>query len=364
MRSTSAASSRSDVSARAPRPYTLVAELTYRCPLRCAYCSNPLELARRARELDTADWRRVLAEAEALGVRAGEPHRRRAARARRPRGAGRGGAPRASSTPTSSRAACRSTRARLAALARRGLDTVQLSLQDVDADGGRPDRRARRVATRKLEVARWVRALGLPLTLNVVLHRGNLERVREFDRAGRAARRRAARARQHAVPRLGAREPRRAPADARADRRGARGVAAAARERLRGKMEILFVLPDYHAGRPRACMDGWAPPLRRGHARTASRCRATRRGTIAGLAFENVRDRPLADDLERLAGVPRVPRRGLDAGAVPHLRRGARDFGGCRCQAFALTGDAAATDPACALSPAPRARGARVPRGG
>jgi len=166
------------VAGETPRPYTLVAELTYRCPLACGYCSNPLELARHSAELDTAAWTKVFAEAAALGVMQANLT---------------GGEPLVRADLTALVAAAHAQqlyvnlitsgipadRDRLAELAAAGLDSLQLSIQDVDAHGaawiaGRDDLDA------KLEVAAAARALGLPLTLNVVIHRGNIARVDKF----------------------------------------------------------------------------------------------------------------------------------------------------------------------------------------
>jgi pyrroloquinoline quinone biosynthesis protein E len=330
------------------RPYTLVAEVTHRCPLRCPYCANPLELTRRADELDTASWCRVLAEAEALGVvqvnlTGGEPLvrddlERLVVEARRldlytnlitsgvPLAAGR-----------------------LEHLGALGLDAVQLSLQDVEPAAA--DRIAGIPAhERKLEAARRVRALGLSLTVNVVLHRENLDRVPAI--IALAERLGADRLELANTQYLGwalANRGALLPARARVER--AREIAAAARERLRGVMEVVFVLPDYLAGAPRPCMDGWG---RRYIVVTpdgvATPCHLAR--TLPGLGLESVRDRPLAEIWERSAGFVafrgeawmREPCRSCPQRTV--------DYGGCRCQAFHLTGDATATDPACALAPA------------
>src|SRR5581483_7549592 len=130
----------------------------------------------------------------------------------------------------------------------------------------------------------------------------------------------------------------------------AREVAQAARARLAGRMDVFSVLPDYHADRPRACMDGWA----RRYLVVAPDGRALpchQAGSIAGLTFENVRDQPLGQLWRDSAAFRRF--RGEDWMPEPCRscdERG-RDFGGCRCQAFALVGDAAATDPACARAP-------------
>jgi PqqA peptide cyclase len=330
-----------------PRPYTLVAELSYRCPLSCGYCSNPLELARHTEELDTAGWRRVFGEAAALGVLQVNLT---------------GGEPLVRADLEELVAAAHQHElytnlitsgipvdpARLARLAAAGLDSVQLSVQDVDPAGaawiaGRDD------LAGKLEVAQAVRALGLPLTLNVVLHRGNIARVPEIialaERIG------AERLELANTQYLGwALVNRDALLPSAAEVAEARGHAAAARERLRGKVEILFVRPDYYAGRPRACMDGWA---RRYVVVTpdgiALPCHQAL--GITGLSFESVKDRSLSEIWQRSPAFRAF--RGEDWMPEPcrTCDERATDFGGCRCQAFALLGDASATDPACALSP-------------
>jgi pyrroloquinoline quinone biosynthesis protein E len=332
----------------AERPYTLVAELTHRCPLGCPYCSNPLELAQRAAELDTATWVRVLREAEALGVvhvhlSGGEPLVRgdleRLVEAAR----------RLDLYTQLVTSGVPLDRARLWRLRAAGLDSLQLSLQD--ADPAVADRVAGvRVHARKLAVARWVRELGLPLTINVVLHRGNVARVGalvalaerlEADRLELANA-------QYLGWALRNRDALLPDADALAR---ARAVAAEARERLRGKMDVVFVLPDYHTGVPKPCMDGWARRyLVVTPDGTALPCHAAH--TIPGLEFESVRRQTLADMWERSPGFQAF--RGEDWMREPCRSCPQRgdDFGGCRCQAFHLTGDAAAADPACRLAPA------------
>jgi pyrroloquinoline quinone biosynthesis protein E len=330
-----------------PRPYTLVAELSYRCPLACGYCSNPLELDRHAQELDTAAWSRVIGEAAALGVlqinlTGGEPLVRDDVEALVARA-------RAlelyvnlitSGVPLD--------RARLERLKAAGLDSLQLSVQDTDGEGGKWVA-GRDCLDEKLEVAEAARALGLPLTLNVVLHRGNIARVPEFIRLAEHVG--AERLELANTQYLGwALVNREALLPARAAVAEARAHAEAAAARLRGKIEILFVRPDYYADRPRACMDGWArryvvvtPDG------TALPCHQA--ASITTLSFENVRDRPLGDIWD---GSPAFCAFRGEAWMPEPCRscdeRG-RDFGGCRCQAFALTGDAAATDPACDRAP-------------
>lgn len=331
----------------AERPYTLVAELTYRCPLRCVYCSNPLDYARRADALSTADWLRVFGEAEDLGVvqlhlTGGEPLLRDDLESLVE------GARRLDLYTNLITSGLPLTRARLAELARRGLDGVQVSIQDVAAETS--DRIAgHRAFDRKLQAMRWVKELGLPLTMNIVLHRGNLDHVPEVIALAEALG--ADRLELANTQYLGWALPNRPALLPTAEQlAGARAVAAAARERLRGRMEILFVVPDYYTDRPKACMDGWG---RRFLVVTpdglALPCHAAH--TLPGLRFENVRARPLAEIWHRSEGFQAFRREAWMPEPCRSCDRRGLDFGGCRCQAFHLTGDAAATDPACALSP-------------
>jgi pyrroloquinoline quinone biosynthesis protein E len=334
-------------SAAAPdgAPYTMVAELTHRCPLACPYCSNPRALVRGPEELTTAEWLAVIDDAAALGVMqihlsGGEPLARTdletlAARAR--------ARDLYVSLVTSGVPLERDRLARLAP----SLDHVQLSVQDARADAS--DRIAGITAfDQKMRVAAWVKELGLPLTLNVVLHRENIERVDEIVAlAERLGADRLELANVQLVSWAHANVDALLPTRAQIER--AREVAFAAKRRLDGKMEVVFVLPDWHAGRPRACMDGWgrrfmvvAPDG------AVLPCHAARG---LPLDFETVRTRPLRavwTDGEALGAF-----RGEAWMAEPCKscdRRGI-DFGGCRCQAFALTGDLRATDPACTLAP-------------
>jgi pyrroloquinoline quinone biosynthesis protein E len=329
------------------RPFGLLAELTYRCPLHCPYCSNPVDLPPVGRELTTDEWKRVLAEVGEMGVlhvlfSGGEP-------LLRPDLAELVAAARAAGLYTNLiTSGIGLTPARLAQLQAAGLDSVQISLQAdeevlADAIAGSAGH------ARKLEAARLVRRHGLPLTLNVVLHRANIDRLPALiDLAERLGAHRlelantqfygwAFRNRQALLP-------------TRAQVEAASEVAAAARRRLQGRMEVLFVLPDYFGDRPKPCMNGWG------------RCFLTVNAVgdvlpcptateIRSLRFDNVRHHPLrriwndSDAFNRFRGTDWMPEpcRGCDRREV--------DFGGCRCQAFLLTGDAAATDPACSLSP-------------
>ena len=326
-------------------PYTLVAELTHRCALACPYCSNPRELVRGADELTTEAWLHVIDDAAALGVMqmhltGGEPLARADLEALAARGRARdlyvslvtSGVP--------------LDRARLEALAP-SLDHVQLSVQAADEISS--DRIADFAGwAQKMRVARWVKDLGLPLTVNVVLHRDNVDRVGEV--VAMAERLGADRLELANVQLVSwALENRASLLPSAASIEGARAIAAEARRRLEGTMQIVFVLPDWHADRPRACMDGWA---RRfvivAPDGAVLPCHAAR---ALPLHFEGVRTRPLRAIWEDGAALRAFRGDAWMPEPCASCDRKGIDFGGCRCQAFALTGDVRATDPACPLSP-------------
>ncbi len=331
----------------APRPYTLVAELTYKCPLRCVYCSNPLDWARHGEELGTADWLRVLAEAEELGVvqlnlTGGEPLVRTDLEAliARARGLDLYTNLITSGIPL--------TRERLRGFRELGLDAVQLSIQDVSAPAS--DRIAGlRSFDKKLEVAAWVKEIGFPLTLNTVLHRDNLDRVAEV--VALAERLGAERLELANTQYLGWALPnRRALLPTRGQLDGARAVAAEARRRLRGRMEVLFVTPDYYAEFPKSCMDGWGRRfLLVSPDGLVLPCHAAH--TLPQLTFDSVRARPLGEIWRDSPAFNAFRGEAWMPEPCRSCERRAIDFGGCRCQAFHLTGRAEATDPACSLSP-------------
>ena len=329
------------------RPYTLIAELTYRCPLRCPYCSNPIELARHASELSTEDWCRVLGEAEELGVvqlhlTGGEPLARvdlqtLVARARE---LGLYTNLITSGVPLK--------RERLEALKDAGLDNVQLSVQDADATTA--DAIAGYAGMeQKLEVAGWVKELGLPLTINVVLHRSNIDHVGALIALAErlsANRLELANTQYHgwALKNREALLPTRAQLDA------AHPIAAAAKARLASTMEVLYVKPDYFSDYPKACMDGWARRfLHMAPDGLVLPCHSAM--SIEGMHFENVRDRSLAWIWKESPSFQAFRGDAWMKEPCASCPRKAEDFGGCRCQAFALTGDASKTDPACSLSP-------------
>ena len=330
----------------AERPLNLVAELTYRCPLRCAYCSNPLDYERRREALDAAAWCRVFAEASALGVvhaglTGGEP----AARADLPEIVA--GAAAAQLFAHLVTAGTLLDRAALAELQRCGLRSVQLSLQDSQAEAGDAIAGTRAHA-RKLRCAEDVRALGLPLILNVVLHRENLARVPELIELAvqlGAARLELANVQLHgwALENRDALLPTREQLE-----EAARAVALARRGRARP--ELLFVLPDYYSDRPKPCMGGWgrkvvvvAPDGR------VLPCHAA--ASIPGLEFWSARERALAECWHDAPGMNAFRGESWMREPCRSCPERTRDFGGCRCQAFALARDAAVADPACRLAP-------------
>ncbi len=329
-----------------PRPYTLVAELTYRCPLGCVYCSNPVDYRSHADQMDTDAWIRVFAEAEELGVvqlnlTGGEPLVRDDLEDL-VRGA------RASNLYTNLiTSGIPVTHERLSRLHDYGLDSVQLSIQDVTASGS--DQIAgRRSFHRKMQAAAWVKELRIPLTLNIVLHKINIDRV--ADMVALAERLGADRLELASAQYVGwALKNRTALLPTLEQVERARAAAARARERLRGKTEVVFVKPDYYGMFPKACMDGWG---RRfiivSPDGLALPCHAAH--TIRGLTFEKVTERALADIWRLSSGFNAFRGEAWMAEPCRTCQRRAVDYGGCRCQAYHLTGNAAATDPACVLS--------------
>jgi pyrroloquinoline quinone biosynthesis protein E len=329
------------------RPIGLLAELTHRCPLHCPYCSNPLALAVRRDELATDDWLRVLDEARALGVlqlhlSGGEPLLRRdlAAIIARARVLGL-----YTNLITS---AFGLTRALAERLQEAGLDHVQISLQAADA--ALSDRLAgTRCWDRKLSAARAVKGLGLPLTLNCVLHRQNIDEVGAIiamavelgaDRLELANTQYYGWALRNRAALLPAREQ--------VER--AESAVRAARERLAGRPQLIYVPPDYYGPYPKPCLGGWGRrQLTVAPDGNVLPCPAA--GQMTGLPIENVRRRSLLWIWEESPMFNRFRGTGWMPEPCRSCPRREIDFGGCRCQALQLTGDAAAADPACHLSP-------------
>jgi len=334
--------------AAVPITMGLLAELTHRCPLRCPYCSNPLELTRRSDELSTGEWIGVFRQAAEIGVlhvhlSGGEPA------SRRDLGELTTGAREAGLYTNLITSGVGLTEARFDELVERGLDHVQLSIQGADAATADRIGGYKRGFETKMRLAGWIGQAGLPLTVNAVMHRQNLDQLAEaIELAVRLGARRfevanaqyygwAYRNRHALMPNL-----------EQVKRCGE--VVAEAVERLRGTMVIDYVTPDYLGSFPKPCMGGWARVgLCVTPDGTVLPCHAAE--TITSLAFENVRDRPLAGIWAD--GPAFVAYRGTEWMGEPcqSCERKTRDWGGCRCQAFALTGDAGAVDPVCSKSP-------------
>ncbi len=330
-----------------PNPLALIAEITHRCPLHCVYCSNPLELTSRKEELATADWLRVFGEAAALGVlhlhlTGGEP-------LARPDLVELVEGARQSRLYTNLiTSGIGLSRERLTRLVEAGLDHIQLSFQGSN-EGHANWIAGARAHAHKIELAAWIRSHRIAFTVNLVVHRQNIEQLEEMIAALEALhpdRMEIAHAQYYgwALQNRSALLPTRAQLDC------AVAVVAAAEERLRGKVRIDMVVPDYHARYPKACMGGWGRQLMLiDPAGCVLPCHAA--GVIPHMRFDNVRKHTLdwiwqsSEAFQKFRGEDWMPEpcRSCD--------RRKEDFGGCRCQAFLLTGDASATDPVCELAP-------------
>ena len=352
----------------APRPYALLAEITYRCPLHCPYCSNPTDYCRATAavadpepgrrsarptpanesELTNDEWRRVIREAAALGVlqigfSGGEP-------LVRPDLAELIGAARGANLYTNlitSGIGLDDERVHL--LRDAGLDSVQLSFQSDESDlsdeiAGAPAHQ------RKLDVAAKIRAASIPLSLNFVIHRRNIDRLAqmiELTETLGAERVELANVQFYGWAFLN----RAALLPTREQVSRAREIATAAKARLAGKIDIFYVLPDYYETRPKPCLNGWGQRyLTVNPIGDVLPC-PTASSAIPDLRFENVRARALdwiwreSQSFNRFRGTEWMPE---PCRSCPQREI---DFGGCRCQAALLTGNAANTDPVCEFSP-------------
>jgi PqqA peptide cyclase len=331
----------------APTPLALIAELTHRCPLHCVYCSNPLELSQRATELSTEIWTRVFREAVEAGVlqidfTGGEPLARpdivdlvRAART-----AGLYVNLITSGLPLDE--------ARLDELIQAGLDHIQLSFQGAAEDAAN-EIAGTKAHANKLRVLQWLKARRVAVTLNFVIHRQNIDRLADMLALGESSS--ASRIEFANVQYYGwafANRKNLLPTRDQLDR--SVEFLKTAEERLRGKIHVEFVLPDYYAKYPKACMGGWGKKFMLVTPEgDALPCHAAK--IIPGLLFENLKDRSLRDIWEKSEAFQKF--RGEEWMPEPckSCDRRARDFGGCRCQALLLAGDATATDPVCSLAP-------------
>jgi pyrroloquinoline quinone biosynthesis protein E len=349
----------------APRPYALLAEITYRCPLHCPYCSNPVaaslrEAPRRPqgggysqthpqsdRELTTDEWKRVIREAAVLGVlqigfSGGEPLARRdlaelvhAARE-------------ANLYTNLITSGIGLDDDRVGALRDAGLDSVQLSFQSDDT-GLADEIAGARAHQRKLSVASKIRAEGIPLSLNFVIHRRNIDRLPQMIELAEtlgAERVELANVQFYGWAFLN----RAALLPTREQVVRAREIATAAKTRLAGQIDIFYVLPDYYETWPKPCLNGWGQRyLTVNPIGDVLPC-PTASSAIPDLRFENVRGRALdwiwreSESFNRFRGTEWMPE---PCRSCPQKEI---DFGGCRCQAALLTGKAANTDPVCTLS--------------
>jgi PqqA peptide cyclase len=343
-----------------PRPYALLAEITHRCPLHCPYCSNPVsaavcEASQRPQhgghgngELTTEEWKRVTREAADLGVlqigfSGGEPLARRdleelvqAARE-------------ANLYTNLITSGIGLDEHRIRALRSAGLDSIQLSFQSDESNLA--DEIAGATAhRRKLEIAANVRDAGIPLSLNFVIHRRNIDRLPQMIALAKG---------------LGAKRVELAnvqfygwaflnrvallPTHEQVTR--AREVAREAKMRLAGTMDIFYVLPDYYEARPKPCLNGWGQKYLTVNPKGDVLPCPIASSAIRDLRFENVRTRELdwiwrdSESFNRFRGTEWMPE---PCRSCPQKEI---DFGGCRCQAALLTENATNTDPVCELSP-------------
>jgi pyrroloquinoline quinone biosynthesis protein E len=328
-------------------PLALIAEITHRCPLHCVYCSNPMQMAGAQSELSTGEWTSVFQQAGKLGMlhahfTGGEPLARIdvAELVSAARSAGLYTNLITSGVGLNDQ--------RLAALMDAGLDHIQVSFQDSREESANWIAGAKAHA-HKVELSRAIRKYRVAFTVNLVVHRQNLDHLEEIiafidtlnpDRVEIA----------HAQYYGWALANRAALMPSREQVENGVAIVAEAEKRLAGRMRIDSVIPDYYAKYPKACMGGWGQKLMLVNpSGKVLPCHAAE--VLPQMTFESVRERPLqwiweeSESFQRFRGESWMPE---PCRSCDHR---AEDFGGCRCQAFLLTGDAAATDPACSLAP-------------
>ena len=333
---------------RVPSPLALIAEVTHRCPLHCVYCSNPLELAATQSELSTAEWTSVFQQSGKLGMlhahfTGGEPLAR----------------PDLTELIAAARAAGLYTNLitsglglnedRLQALVSAGLDHIQISFQDSREAAANWIAGAKAHA-HKIELSHAIRRHKIAFTVNLVVHRQNLDHLEEmiaFIEQLNPERVEIAHTQYYgwALANRAALMPTRAQLEK------AVVIVADAEKRLAGRIRIDSVVPDYYAKYPKACMGGWGRRLMLiNPAGKVLPCHAAE--VLPGMSFENVREKTLEWIWQESSSFQKF--RGEDWMPEPcrSCDRRTEDFGGCRCQAFLLTGDATVTDPACSLAPA------------
>ena len=329
-------------------PLAILAELTHRCPLRCVYCSNPLALDPASGEMDTESWLSVIDQAAEMGVlqihfSGGEPTARKDLETLVARADGAG------IYVNLITSGVLLTDEKTVALAEAGLAHVQLGFQDSEAGPGEWISGYEGGHAKKLEAARMIRDAGLALTVNVVVHRHNAVRVPEIIQMAvdlGAHRVEIANVQYYGwgLRNRAALMPDRTQIEKMTE------IVEEARERLKGVIVIDYVTPDYYARYPKSCMGGWARRfLNLTPAGKVLPCHAAE--SIPGLNFDSVRDRPLRDIWESGEAFMRYRAPDWLPEGCRSCERREIDWGGCRCQAMALTGDAANMDPVCIHSP-------------
>jgi PqqA peptide cyclase len=331
-----------------PNPLALIAEITHRCPLHCVYCSNPIELAAVRDELSTGEWIDIFQQAGKLGMlhahfTGGEPLARHdlaeliaAARA-------------AGLYTNLITSGVGLPEMRLKELVDAGLDHIQISFQDSREEPANWVAGAKAHA-HKIELSRLIRQYNIAFTVNLVVHRQNIDHLEEmisFIEQLAPERMEIAHTQYYGW----ALKNRAALLPTRSQLNRAVEAVAAAEKRLAGRIRIDSVVPDYYARFPKACMGGWGRRLMLiNPAGKVLPCHAAE--IIPDLTFENVRERSLqfiwqdSPSFQKFRGEAWMPEPCRSCG------QRTQDFGGCRCQAMLLTGNAAATDPACSLAPA------------
>ncbi len=325
-------------------PMAMLAELTHRCPLQCPYCSNPLELEKADSELNTEQWIDVMRQARDMGIlqihfSGGEPALRKdledLVKAATDLNL-------YSNLITSG---VNLDEDRTQNLAERGLAHVQISIQDSDEQQSNKIGGHRNGHQLKLAAAKAVRKVGLPLTINAPVHRLNIDHLESI--IDLAVELDAARLEVAHVQYYGwAYHNRAALMPKRSQLEWATKVVEKAREDLHGVLVIDYVVPDYYAKKPKACMGGWARQfLNVTPSGKVLPCHAAE--SITDLEFDRVTEKSLLEIWEHSEAFEKY--RGVDW--MPEICRNCErreiDWGGCRCQAFAITGDAANMDPAC-----------------
>jgi len=328
-------------------PLALIAELTHRCPLHCVYCSNPLELRNRASELSTETWSQVFQQAARMGVLQADLT---------------GGEPLARTDILELVSAARTAglyvnlitsglpldEARLAKLVEAGLDHFQLSFQGAREETAN-EISGTKAHAQKLRVLDWLKKVRVAVTLNFVIHRNNIDQIEEMLALAESSS--ATRVEFANVQYYGwafANRERLLPTRAQLDR--SIETLKSAQERLRGKIRIEYVVPDYYAKYPKPCMGGWGRKLMLiTPTGEALPCHAAQ--IIPGMKFQNVKDRSLREIWETSEAFQKFRGEAWMQEPCKTCDRREQDFGGCRCQALLLAGDASATDPVCSLAP-------------